>query len=251
MSIKKSYILICASLMTVLSSCKEGFSVPYYVGCPTDAEPFCYYDQNGELTGIEVDLIKAIGEDQGIWLDFIPSTQEESFTELNKRRHKMDCAVGLIEWTTDREDRFTFVSPAYFTSSFSLATAKNSAISSYQDMNGRTLAVKRGSLAEQYASSISEDYGFTIKTYETYEEIFKAVENGQVDALQEHYALIKYRIDKKQANLKIVDEGVKNLSIAIITEKDEDKTLRKYLFNGLASLYEDDLINRIINKYLN
>jgi len=241
---------MCAVTMTVFSSCREGYTVPFYVGCSPNLEPFCYIDGNGQLTGIEIDIINAIGEDQGVKFDFIQSDQPGIFDELLTRWRKMDCGIAMIEWTTDREDYYTFVNPGYFTSSLALATAKGSGITSLADMSGKIMAVRNWSLAEGYVEELADLYGFTVKTYETCDEVIKAVENGQADACEEHLELIRYRIDKRGAALQIADPGVKNISFAVITEKDEDKTLRGYLFNGLANLIVDKKLDKIIGRYI-
>lgn len=245
-----SYILFFSVAVTALNSCREGYTVPFYVGCSPDSEPFCYIDENGQLKGIEIDFINAVGEDQGIWFDFIQTNQEDLLSELKAKHHKMDCGISMIEWTNERENDYSYVNPAYYTSSIALATVKGSKISSLDDMSGKIMAVKAASLAEKYASELAAEYGFTVKSFSTYNEVLKAVENGQADACEEHYDIIQYRIDKKGANLQIIDPGVKNISFAIITQKDEDKTLRNYLYEGLANLYLDKKFQVIIDRYL-
>jgi len=248
---KVSFILLISALLAAVSSCREGYTVPFYVGCPSDAEPFSYYDEKGNLTGIEIDLMNAIAEKEGLWFKFISTSQEDVLNELRKKRHKMDCGLGMIEWTIQREDDYSFVNPAYYTSSIALAALKSSDdIKSYQDMNGKVMAVKSRTLIYEYAASIAEEYGFTIKTFEKYSEVINAVETGQADALMEHYPMVKYRIDKNTANLKIVENGPKNLAFAIITQKGEDKTLRSFIFSAFVKMLDDDTVEKIIKKYL-
>jgi len=242
-------VALCALLLS-LSSCREGYSVPFYIGCLEDAEPYSYRDSNGEITGLEVDMIQAAADYYGIKVSFVPTSYEDIYNQLQKRHHKIDGAVAMIPWTNDRMESFTFVVPSYITTSFCLAVPDGDhLIGSFSDLSGKKLAVKSGSLAEGYALDHCEEWGCTVEEFDSFREEIGSVTEGKADALLEDRFLVEYYIGHYNTPLLILKEGVPNIVYGFVTGKNQDKTLRRDIQEGLYGIIDNGTAEKIISRY--
>lgn len=251
MRMKFNFFHLAAFFFMLLSfsSCREGYTVPFYIGCLEDAEPYSFRDANGEITGLEVDMIQAAADYYGIRVSFIPTSYEDIYNQLQKKHHKIDGAVAMIPWTIQRMEEYTLVTPSYITTSYCMAVSDDADLSSFGDLEGKTLAVKSGSLAYAYALDHESDWGCTIEVYDTFQDEIYSVTSGRTDALFEDRLLIDYYIKKHQTPLHILYEGISNIAYAFVTGKDQDKTLRRDIQEGLEGIIEDGTAQAIIDHY--
>ena len=71
------------------------------VGTSADFKPFEYYDENGELTGFDIDLMNYIGEKIGFDIEFV----DMSFDKLIPAvvNEEVACAISAITVTEERD----------------------------------------------------------------------------------------------------------------------------------------------------
>jgi len=239
-------------LLLSVTSCREGYNIPFYIGCLEDAEPYSYRNANGEITGLEVDMIQAAADYYGIWVSFVPTTYDDIHKQLRKRNHKIDGAAAMIPWTMDRMEDFSFITPSYMTTSFCFAVSDEEYATLFDgDMEGRTLAVKSGSLAEGYALDHLSEWGCTLDVFDTFKDEIESVLSGESDLLLEDRFLVEYHINHNGAQLFVVDKGIPNIVYGFVTGKDQDKTLRRDIQAGLEGIFENGTAQEIILRYSN
>jgi len=71
------------------------------VGTSADFKPFEYYDENGELTGFDIDLMKYIGEKIGFDIEFVNMSFDKLIPAVVNG--EVDCAISGITITKERE----------------------------------------------------------------------------------------------------------------------------------------------------
>ena len=71
------------------------------VGTSADYKPFEYYDENGELTGFDIDLMKYIGEKIGFDIEFVNMSFDMLIPAVVSG--EVDCAVSAITFTEERD----------------------------------------------------------------------------------------------------------------------------------------------------
>ena len=54
----------------------------YIVGTDASYPPFDFKDDSGQIAGFDVDILRAIGEDQGFSVDFISTERSQLFPSL-------------------------------------------------------------------------------------------------------------------------------------------------------------------------
>ncbi|MDR7001893.1 transporter substrate-binding domain-containing protein [Neobacillus niacini] len=94
----------------------------YKIAGEWDLPPFSYKDQQGSLTGINIELMEKIADENGLTFEYIPMEMHEAEQAL--RDGKVDAIAG-VTYTTEKDKVFDFSQP-YFTMSDSLIIPKES-----------------------------------------------------------------------------------------------------------------------------
>lgn len=137
----------------------EGSSVPQSltVGISASPKPFNYQDENGELTGLEVDMLKQIAEKNNIDLQFEITEFESMFVGLDAGRY--DLIVGNISKKPEREEKYLLSSEPYFRSKIALITAEgNTDIKTVEDLGGKKVPAGAGRANALFMESYNEQH---------------------------------------------------------------------------------------------
>jgi len=153
--------------------------------------------------------------------------------------------------TEERKNSGWTFSDGYYDATQGMAVAKDSDIEGFADMKGKKVAVKNGTMSNEYAESIKDEFGFDVVTFSTSPDMYQAVVGGQVDACMDDTPILKYNIKIGELEMKFV-EGTENepaqYGFAIF---DESKSELVELFNaGLKNIRENGKYDEIIAKYL-
>ncbi len=211
--------------------------------------PFEFQDADGNIVGIDMDILAAIAEDQGFTYDLQYIGWDAAIAACQAGQ-----ADGMIAGASITEERkstgWTF-SEGYYDATQGMAVAKDSTIASFDDMKGKKVAVKNGTMSNQYAESIKDQYGFEVITFSTSPDMYQAVTGGQVDACMDDTPILKYNIKIGELDMKFV-EGTENepaqYGFAIF---DPAKQELIDLFNaGLKNIRESGKYDEIIATYL-
>lgn len=148
------------------------------VGADTTFPPF-EMETNGEVTGFDIDMIKAIAKAEDITVSLktlpfngiIPSLQAGS----------IDAAVAGITIKTSRMQNVDF-SDAYYKSGLSVLVKKDSKIKDFADLKGHVVATKKATSSVDYLT----DHGFPsdyIKQFQSIDAAYQALVTGGADAV--------------------------------------------------------------------
>ena len=120
-----------------------------------------------------------------------------------------------------------------------------------KDLKGKKVAVKNGTMSNQYAESIKDQYGFEVVTVSTSPDMYQAVIGGQVQACFDDTPILKYSIKTGELDMKYID-GTENDSakygFAIFNSNNQD--LIDSFNKGLKNIKESGEYDKIIAKYL-
>lgn len=198
----------------------------WIIATDTAFKPFEYKDDSGEYVGIDVDILAAIAEDQGFDYDLQALGWDASIAACQAGQADGMIAGAFI--TDERKNSGWIFSDGYYDANQSMAVAENSSITGFADLNGKTVAVKTGSMSAEYAESLKDEYGFTVTTFEDSPTMYQAVVGGQVDAVFDDTPIMASNIKDNGLAMKLVD-----------------------MFNaGLANIKANGTYDEIIAKYL-
>lgn len=148
--------------------------------CTDSPYPPMEFEQDGEFTGFDIELMRAIADDLGLGLAVVNSGFDPITSGLAMEAGDCDIAAASITITDEREENIDF-SEGYFSGDQSLLTTKDSGITVIADTSGMTLGVQTGTTGEEYANENAS--GATIVAFENPGDLILALTAGEVDAV--------------------------------------------------------------------
>ncbi len=247
---KKILSIVLALVMVfALVACTGNTTPDFVIATDKGFSPFEFQDADGNIVGIDMDILAAIAEDQGFTYELQYIGWDAAIAAC--QAGQADGMIAGASITDERKANGWTFSNGYYDATQGMAVASDSTIASFEDMAGKKMAVKNGTMSNQYAESIKEQYGFEVVTFATSPDMYQAVMGGQVDACLDDTPILKYNIKTGELDMKFV-EGTENepaqYGFAIF---DESKKELVDLFNaGLENIKANGKYEEIIAKYL-
>ena len=217
------------------------------IGTDTTFAPFEFRDSSGELTGIDMDLIRAIAESQGFEVEIRSLGFNAALQALSS--NQVDGVIAGMSITDERKQIYDFSDP-YFESGVQMAVDQDdTGITGYPDLAGKTVVAKTGSEGEAYAKSIAEQYGFTVKSLDQSATMYEAVKSGNAAAVFDDYPVLAYGVAQNNG-LKTVTDKVPGGSYGFAVNKGQNQDLLAAFNTGLAQLKASGEYQAILDKYL-
>ncbi|MFC8180935.1 glutamine ABC transporter permease [Rhodococcus sp. 14-2470-1b] len=219
----------------------------YSIATDTTFAPFEFQDEQGKLVGIDMDLLAAIAADQG----FTYNVEQVGFdTALQGvTSGQFNGMIAGMSITDARKATFDFSDP-YFDSGVQMAILEsNNDIEGYEDLRGKSVAVKNGTEGATFATSIADQYGFTIRSFDDSATMFEEVRTGNSAAAFEDYPVLAYGITQGNG-FKTVTEKESGASYGFAVAKGTNAELLQQFNTGLANLRESGQYDDILDTYL-
>ena len=219
----------------------------YTIVADSSFAPFEYQDESGKYVGIDMELIKAIAEQQG----FTITIQNPGFdAALNAvQAGQADAVIAGMSITDARKEIFDF-SDAYYSSNILLAVKNGSDIASYEDLKGKTVGAKNGTASYTFLESNKDKYGYTLKAFDEASGMYDSLNSGSIDALMDDEAVLLYAIQQGR-DFATPIPGEKSGEYGFAVKKGANPELIEMFNNGLAALVESGKYDEILNKYFN
>ncbi|HFI2463447.1 TPA: ABC transporter substrate-binding protein/permease [Streptococcus suis] len=219
----------------------------YTIVADSSFAPFEYQDESGNYVGIDMELIKAIAEQQG----FTITIQNPGFdAALNAvQAGQADAVIAGMSITDARKEIFDF-SNAYYTSNILLAVKNGSDITSYEDLKGKTVGAKNGTASYTFLEENKDKYGYTLKAFDEASGMYDSLNSGSIDALMDDEAVLLYAIQQGR-DFATPIPGEKSGEYGFAVKKGTNPELIEMFNNGLAALVESGEYDEILNKYFN
>lgn len=203
-------------------------------------------EENGELTGFDIELIKKIGEVEGFDVEF--STMQFDGLIPALKAGQVDVVVGALSITDKRLESVSF-SNAYYKSGLSILTKPDSGIKGFDDLDGKLIGIQKGTSSYNYmiGNGIEDQ---NIKQYADIATAYSALDNGGVDAiLYDNPSNINY-IQTQDTDSEIVGDILAGEYYGIAINKDKEDLVTK-INDGLAKLQENGEYDKLFVDYLN
>ena len=220
----------------------------WVIATDTVFKPFEYTDASGNFVGIDVDIVAAIAEDQGFEYKLNSLGWDASIAAC--QAGQADAMIAGASITEKRKSTGWIFSDGYYTATQCMAVAPDSTSASFENLRGKTVAVKNGTEGKTYAESLKDQYGFEITILEDSPTMYQAVVGGQAAACFEDTPNMKASI-KDGVDLKIVDGSENEGSPYGLAVFSSDKQEILDMFNaGLKNIKANGKYDEIISKYL-
>jgi len=244
-------VLVMLLTMTACGSGEDKAAVAttekvYKIATDTTFAPFEFEDDEGNMVGIDLDLLKAIAEDQGFKYELQSVGFSAAVTALEAG--EADAVIAGMSITKDRQKKYDF-SDAYYDSGIGMGVLPSSGITSYEDLRGKQVATKIGTEGNTFAESIQEEYGFTIIQLEDSSTMYQDVLSGASVACFEDYPVLGYEISRG-LSMTLPLEMEKGNSYGFAVMKDENQELLEMFNKGLENLKSSGKYDEILNTYI-
>ncbi|KRW80799.1 transporter substrate-binding domain-containing protein [Marinobacter sp. P4B1] len=214
------------------------FDIPY--------EPFEYRDDNGELTGFEVELATAMCEELQANCEFVIQAWDGMIPGLLAR--KFDLIMSSMSITPERAERVLFSEPYYITPGGWFGPESfNTDVTDMDAMKDKTVGVQRGTTMDTY---VTENMGgvVNIKRYTTAEDMVLDLEGQRLDVVFVDYPVGEQTVLNKEG-YKEVGEPVKLGEGVGVAMRKRDAKLADDVNAALKKLKEDGTYDTIMQKY--
>ena len=218
----------------------------YVIASDSSFAPFVFQNSSNQYTGIDMDLIKAIAEDQGFEIEITNPGFDAAINAVQSGQ--ADGMIAGMSVTDARKETFDF-SDSYYTANTILGVKESSTISSYEDLKGKTVGVKNGTTSQTFLTENQSKYGYKIKTFADGSSMYDSLNTGSIDAVMDDEPVLKYSISQGQ-KLKTPIEGTPIGETAFAVKKGSNPELIEMFNNGLANLKASGEFQKILDKYL-
>lgn len=121
------------------------------IGVQGANKPFAFREADGSLAGVEVDLAKSIADSMGVKLELVVVTSANRMEFLEQG--KIDVLVGSMYDTAERRKAIGIIEPGYWSTGPTLM-AKKGLIKSWDDIRGKPVCGKQGTLYNKSAETL-------------------------------------------------------------------------------------------------
>lgn len=218
------------------------------VGTNAEYAPFDYLDENGNITGFDIDLIEAIAKSQDIeivWRD-LPFDSLIGSMEAGD----LDVIAAAIGPTSERKKSVDF-SDVYYTGSQSIICKKGNDIKTFKNLAGLKVAVLEGSTADLIASGENQDYGIVedaqVVRFKNASSAVMELLNGGVDATLIDSIMAENFCRQTEGLMQTVVKGTENDSVFCVQKGNSE--MLKIINVGLAEIRENGTYDEIYEKY--
>jgi len=216
------------------------------VGLEGTYPPFSFVDENGKLTGFEVELSEALAQKLGVKAKVQPTKWDGILAALESKR--LDVVVNQVTISDERKKKYDFSEPYTVSGIQALILKKKAAdlnINAAADLAGKKVGVGLGTNYEQWVKKDVPQAD--VRTYEDDPSKFADLRNGRIDAiLIDRLAALEYA--QKAKDTELAGAAFSRLESGIALRKGEPELLAA-INKALDELRADGTLTKLSEKY--
>lgn len=211
----------------------------------TPYEPFEFEGPDGEQTGYDIDLLRAIADDAGLGLEVL----DLPFDGILGSLAAGDCDVvgSAVTITEERAQQVDFSDP-YFDADQSLLVraADEATYATLDSLAGQRIGVQAGTTGETYANENLPD-GAEVVSFEDADGLFGALTSSDIAAVLQDFPVNAYRATQDEAFV-VTETFPTGEQYGFAVAKGNESVLA-LVNDGLATLRDDGRFDEIFATY--
>lgn len=244
----KSLLLLCllvlAGVMAFTPGCGDSDDT-LKVALTGKFPPFSFYDDQGRVTGFDVDVSRQIASRLGKKVEFV--TVEWDGILAGLLSGKYDCIISSMAITKERAEKVNFSNPYYISGAqLFVHENKKDEIDSIEDIGEGRIGVVLGETYEQYMRTRHPE--INIATYKGTPDIFQEMDTGRLDGFVTDRLVGMYQIKSAGREYAPAGELLYKETLAIPTVK-SDKKLLADINGALENMSRSGELRRIHMKW--
>ena len=189
--------------------------------------PWSYHDEDGVLTGYDVEVGRLIARELGVEATFVEGQWDGLFAGLDSGRY--DMVINGVDVDEARSEKYDFTEPYAYNRTVIITRADDDRIASFEDLDGMHTA---NTLASTYAA-VAEQYGAETTGVDDLLQTIALLESGRIDAtLNAEVTFYDYMDQHPDAALKIAAVSDDATTVAIPLRKGEETASLREAVNG-------------------
>ena len=211
--------------------------------------PFSFQDDYGNMQGIDIDSIRALGEEEGFKVEFYKETWQNMFDTVESGSR--DLAISGISYKDERDAKYGLSQPYFFNPAAIMYAKPELNINSLDDLQGKNISAMEGSKQVDQAQQMGKYNNFSTRTtaFLLYEDLMQ----GKVDAILHDLPILQYTAkNHPEQKVTIVPyEGQDNPSAqqVILMAKGNTELINK-INDGITKLKAEGKFKEIEARWL-
>lgn len=215
------------------------------VGTEGTYPPFSFHESGSpEVTGYDIEVIRAVAERAGWRLEFVETQWDAIFPALDAGR--IDVIANQVSWNEERAARYGLSEPYTYSEGVIVTRAGEDGITTLADLAGRTTAQS----ATSNWAQVARDAGAKVETVEGFAQAAALLEQGRVDAIvNDNIAVLDYLAQTGSDEVRIAGVAEGQSTEQVLAFRQDDADLLAEANDALAELAADGTLSGISEKY--
>ncbi|MDX8045162.1 amino acid ABC transporter substrate-binding protein [Gracilibacillus sp. S3-1-1] len=213
------------------------------VGTEGTYAPFTFHDDQGNLTGYDVEVIRELASHIGVEASFDETQWDSMFAGLNAER--FDVIANQVGINQERLESYDFSEPYTYSGSVVVVPADNDEITSFDDIDGK----KSAQSLDSNFRHVAEENGAEIVGVEGLAQAIENIKLGRVEVtVNDRLAVLEYINETGDDSIKIAVEG-EDVSETAFTFRKGNEELVEAFNEALTAMKEDGTLAEISEEW--
>lgn len=221
------------------------------VGTSADYPPFEFVDENGTMTGFDIELMNELAKRMGVTVEWTDMPFDSLIAAVQEG--KIDASISAFNYSAERDEKVDFTEP-YFTTedAFMVADSFTGTINAPEDVANYKVGAQTGTTQDDWLTTNLVDTGLmpeeNLSRYDRVDQAALDLINGRIDVLMADL-IPAQTIANQQGGLKIVWTGVVSSGPVNIVIPQGDAELQSTMNTIISQMQDQGVIDQLAVKY--
>ena len=216
------------------------------VGTEATFAPFESMNDKGEIIGIDVDVMNAIGAEVDAEVEFKNVGWEPVFQQVTNK--ELDLGASGITITDERKQTYDFTDP-YYEATLMIVVKEDSPIATLAEIEDKKIAVQINTTGHEAAKKLQGVASSKILAYENQPIAFQEVINGTAAAaIGDNAVVLEYLKNNPKSGLKAIESNEFEKEYYGFMVKKGNKELLDLLNEGLQKIKDNGKLEEITGQ---
>ena len=214
------------------------------VGVEGTYPPMTYHDEDGKLTGFDVEVAEKIAEKLGVTAEFTESGWDSLLAGIDSGR--LDTVINAVSITDEREIKYDFAGPYFYITQQIVVAVDDDSITDMDSLKGKKVA---NTVTTAYMD-ILEEAGAELVPISTAEEAASLITSGRADFTTFNSVVFnEYLIQHPEAGLKAAFDIPDVIDTYAVPVKKGETRLHDAIQQALDELSQEGVLTELSIEY--
>lgn len=213
------------------------------VGTEGTYAPFTFHDDQGKLTGFDVEIAEEVAKRLGVKAEFIETKWDGMFAGLDAKR--FDMVANEVTIRPDRVEKYDFSSPYIVSKAVLIVNSETTDIKSFEDLKGK----KSGQSLTSNLGDLAKSYGAEIVQVDGFNQAIDLLTSKRIDAtINDSLSYLDFKKQRPDAPIQVVAEQETKDESGLLFNKGNDELIEA-VNKAIADMKADGTYLTISQKW--